>query len=488
MASAGGPTRSRHAAAIGGVVGLALAACSQAPVLKIPEVPVALAYKEAAPWDLAQPADALPREAWWTLYGDAELNALQQRLIENSPDLAAALARYRQSKSITDQLRASQFPSVTASLNAQRDRQSESRPLRVLGPLSPNEYSSNTLGVDFEYEVDLWGRVRDQVAAGIALDEAAQADLESARLSLHAQLADSYFALRGLDREAALLRDTEVAYAKALEVIQRRHGGGVASGLDLARAQAQLEATRSQARQSQAQRALIEHAIASLVGVTASGFTIEPRLSDTTLPRIPAGLPSTLLQRRPDIAAAERRLAASNASVGVAKAALFPSVTLSALGGFQSTDLGHLIQAPNLFWAVGPTLVTTLFDGGKRKAETVRVQAVLDEAGAKYRGVVIGAFQQVEDSLALLNHYGAAAEFERAAVQASQRSLDIATARYREGVANYLEVVASQTATLQAQRSALDLATRQRRANVLLIKALGGGWTATTEAQARARE
>jgi NodT family efflux transporter outer membrane factor (OMF) lipoprotein len=466
---------------------LLLSACAQDLPLKLPEMPVAGAFKEASPWTSAQPADDLPREAWWTLFGDEELNALQQRLIEHSADLAAALARYQQSRAATEQIRASELPSLATSLNTQRNRQSEKRPLRVLGPSSPNLYGSTTLGFDLGYEVDLWGRVRSQVAAGVALDQAAKADLASAQLVLQAQLSDSYVTLRGLDREAALLREAEAAYTKALDLVNQRHDVGIASGLDLARAQVQLEATRSQSKQSLAQRALIEHAIASLVGETATGFSIPARVVDLGLPQIPAGLPSTLLQRRPDIAAAERRVAASNASVGVARAAVFPALTLSGLVGFQSSDSSNVFNAPNSFWAVGPTMFFALFDAGKRKAEITRVQSVLDESGARYRGVVLGAFQQVEDNLALLKHYGAAAQSEEAALKAAQRALALANARYREGAASYLDVVASQASALQAQRSALDLATRQRRATVALIRSLGGGWTEAAEPQAQAR-
>ena len=353
-------------AASGTLLLLLLSACAQDLPLKLPEMPVAGAFKEAAPWTSAQPADDLPREAWWTLFGDAELNALQQRLIDHSADLAAALARYQQSRAATEQIRASELPALATSLNTQRNRQSEKRPLRVLGPSSPNLYGSTTLGFDLGYEVDLWGRVRSQVAAGVALDQAAKADLASAQLVLQAQLTDSYVALRGLDREAALLRQTEAAYAKALELVNQRHDAGIASGLDLARAQVQLEATRSQSKQSLAQRALVEHAIASLVGETATGFSIPARVVDLGLPQVPAGLPSTLLQRRPDIAAAERRVTASNASVGVARAAVFPALTLSGLVGFQSSDSSNVFNAPNSFWAVGPTMFFTLFDAGKR--------------------------------------------------------------------------------------------------------------------------
>ncbi|MDY0747977.1 efflux transporter outer membrane subunit [Paucibacter sp. R3-3] len=463
---------------------LVLAGCAQMqPPAKLPDIPAVTAFKEGvAPWTAAQPADHAPRGDWWTLYGDADLDALQGKLIANSPDLAAALARYQQSQALTDQIRAAQLPTVSGSLNIQRDRQAELRPLRVLGPTSPDTYSSNTVGLDLEYEIDLWGRVRQQVAAGVAADDAARADLASARLSLQAQLADNYIALRGLDRDGALLAEAVEAYSKALSLIQNRFQAGISSGLDEARAQAQVEAARSQLRQSQAQRALMEHAVAALVGEPASNFSLAPKVIDIALPDVPAGLPSTLLERRADIAAAERRVAAANASVGVAKAAVFPSLVLSVLGGYQSSDISHFISAPNVFWAVGPTLAGTLFDGGRKKAEIARTQAVLDENGARYRGVVIGAFQQVEDQLALLQHYGAAAEAEAAALAASQRALTLATNRYREGAASYLEVVTSQTATLQSQRSAADLATRQRRASVQLIRALGGGWQGLSSA------
>ena len=457
---------------------LLVAGCAQAPPPKLPEVAVPASFREVAPWTAAEPADELPREAWWRLFGDARLDALQQRLVERSPDLAAAYARYEQARAATDQALALQSPTLNATLGVRRDQQSELRPLRVLSATSPDRYSTGTLGLGLDYEVDLWGRVKSQVEAGVALGQAAEADLATARLVLQAQLADSWVALRGLDREAVLLRDFEDALGRALGVVERRHAGGIASGLDLARAQGQLESTRSQARQSAAQRAVLEHAIAALVGEPASDFAIAPEPAELPLLRVPVGLPSTLLQRRPDIAAAERRVAAANASVGVARAAFFPAVMLSAQGGYQSSDLARFIRAPNIFWSIGPSLVANLFDGGRRKAEEARVLAVLDESGARYRGVVIAAFQQVEDNLALLDRYGSAAEAEGRAVAAAQRSLELANARYREGAASYLEVVTSQTAALQAQRSALDLSTRQRRAGVQLIRALGGGWSA----------
>ncbi len=454
-----------------------LAACSLAPPLAIPDVPIAADYKERAPWTDARPSDAMPRERWWTQFGDSELDALQERLVQNSPDLDAAFARYQQAQALADQNRSALFPALSTNANVQRDRQAELRPLRVLGPSSPDQYGSATLGLQLDYEFDLWGRIRNAVAAGKANEAAARGDLESARLSLQAQLADSYIALRGLDREKALLDDAVGAYAKALDLTTTRHDGGVASGLDVARAQTQLDTTRSQAEQSLAQRALLEHAIAALVGESPSNFTIVPRLADIALPVVPSGVPSLLLQRRPDIAAAERRIAAANASIGVARAAFYPSVTLSGSGGYQSSDIGNFINAPNTFWAIGPSLFLSLFDAGRRQAEVDRTRAVLEENSARYRGVVLGAFQQVEDNLALLNHYRTAADSERSGVDAAQRALDFATLRYREGAVNYLEVVIAQTAALQSRRSALTLDTLQRRASVQLIRALGGGWS-----------
>jgi NodT family efflux transporter outer membrane factor (OMF) lipoprotein len=461
------------------VAAAALGGCSLTPELHVPEVPAAPAYKEEAPWTRANPADRLPREAWWTLYGDADLDALQARLVAGSPDLAAALARYQQARAFTDQLRSGFYPSITSAANAQRDRQSQQKPLRVLGPTSPDEYNSVTLGAEVDYEFDLWGRIRNTVAAGAATEAAAQADLETARLSLQAQLADTYIALRGFDREVALFDATVTAYGKALELTRSRHDGGIASGLDVSRAETQLESARSQAAQELAQRAVLEHAIAALIGESPSVFAIAPRLAPINLPAIPTGVPSTLLQRRPDIAAAQRRIMAANASIGVARAAYFPALTLSAAAGYQNAGLGSLIAAPNLFWSIGPSLLLTVFDAGKRDAQVAQARAVLDENAARYRGVVLGAFQQVEDNLALLNHYRTAAEAERAAVDAAQRSLDFATSRYRDGAASYLEVVTSQAAALQAQRDALNLDTRQRRASVQLVRALGGGWIDT---------
>jgi len=466
----------RHLATVGAAAAVLLGGCSTAPKLTMPDVPVAPAYKEAGPWTPAQPADGLPRGNWWTMFGDADLNDLQTRLLAHSPDLAAALARYNQAKAFSDQLRSGLFPSLVLGANAQRDRQSAARPLRGLA--QPNDYNSLTAGVEIDYEFDLWGRVRNEVNAGRAEAQATAADLESARLSLQAQLADDYLVLRGLDRQVATLDETVKAYQNALELTQTRHDGGIASGLDVARAQTQLGTSRSLAAQTLALRAVAEHAIAALIGESASEFSIPPKLAEIELPQVPVGVPATLLQRRPDIAAAQRRIAASNASVGVARAAFFPDITLSATAGYQSTAPGNWISAPNVFWSIGPSLLFTLFDAGKRKAQVAQAEAALDEAGSVYRGVVVTAFQQVEDSLALVHDYRDAAVEEHLAVTAAERSLDFALTRYREGEVSYLEVVTSQTITLQTQLDSVNLDTRELRASVELIRALGGGWNA----------
>jgi NodT family efflux transporter outer membrane factor (OMF) lipoprotein len=445
------------------------------PRLTIPEVPTAAVYKEAGPWTPAQPADGLPRGKWWKLYGDAELNALQTQLTEHSPDLAAALARYNQAKAFSDQQRSGLFPSLLAGSDAERDGLSNTRPQRPAN--AANNYTAFTVGLQANYELDLWGRIRNEVAAAQDQAQASGADLESARLSLQAELTDDYIVLRGLDRQIALLNETVSAYTKALALTQARHDGGIAAGLDVARARTQLDASRSLVEQTLAQRALSEHAIAALIGDSASEFSIEPRLVPIALPDVPVGVPSTLVERRPDIAAAERRIGASNASVGVARAAFFPAITLSAALGYQSTQAGSWITAPNTFWSIGPSLLFSLFDAGKRTAQVAQAQAALDESGSLYRGVVLTAFQQVEDSLALAHHYGIAATDEHSAMTAAERSLELSMTQYREGATSYLDVVTSQTVTLQTELAALDLDTRELRASVQLIRALGGGWT-----------
>lgn len=464
----------------------ALAACSLAPDYHVPPTPVAAQYRTIGPWVSAQPADQLSRTDWWKIYNDPQLDDLEQRLLANNTDLAAAYAHYRQAKAFVDQVSSGLYPKISAIAIPQRDRQSDTRPLRAGGP---DYYNSATLGGEIDYDLDLWGRVRDSVVAGKDEAQATKADLASVQLSLQIELADSFIRLRGLDQQTRLLTDTVAAYARALELTQTLHGGGIVSGLDVSRAKTQLSSAKSLLSQNLAQRALIEHAIAELIGASASEFSLPSSTALIPLPVIPMGLPSTLLQRRPDIAAAERRVAEANAKIGVARAAYFPSITLSLQGGVQSSVYAGLVSAPNIFWAIGPQLAQYVFDGGLRRAQLDSAKAATDEAGARYRGVVLSAFRQIEDNLSLLQDLGTALGEQRDADDAAQHSVDLALSRYRQGAVGYLDVVQAQTAALDAQSGVLDIQTRLLSANVQLIKALGGGWSSAelaTAAQAPA--
>jgi NodT family efflux transporter outer membrane factor (OMF) lipoprotein len=458
----------------GAALTLVLGACSLAPKMKTPVVPTGDAYKELGPWTPAQPADRLPRDSWWTLYDSAELNELETRLIAGNPTLAAAVANYFQARALSDQARSGLFPSLSVNASAERTRHSANAPL--LGPIQPYYYNDNNLVGSVSYEVDLWGQIRNQVAAGKANAEASAADFESARLSLIAQLVGDYIQLRSLDRATKILDETVKAYSRAVSLTEQRHDAGIAPGLDVSQAQTQLNAASSQAATTLAQRALMEHAIAALLGVSASTFSIKPEIVDVALPQIPSGVPTTLLERRPDIAAAQRRMIAANANIGVARAAYFPTITLGASGGFESNRYSNWISSPSAVWAVGPNALLSVFDGGLRRAQVAQARAEFDASAANYRGVVVSAFQQVEDSLATLNHYHDASADEKAAVDSAQRTLDFSMALYVKGATDYLTVVTSQTALLQNQLQALNLDTLQLQASVNLILALGGGW------------
>jgi len=462
---------------------LLLGACSFAPPLKVPVVPTADSFKELGEWTQAEPADRLPRDSWWNLYDTAEIDQLEQQLIAGNPSLAAALANYSQARAQRDEARSALFPTIGANAGVSSNQESRHAPL--IGPTTPRYYDDNTLGGSLSYELDLWGKIRNEVAAGTANSEAAAADLENARLSLLAQLVDDYIQIRSMDQDSALLTDTVQAYARALSLTRQRHDAGISAGLDVAQAETQLDAARSSLAQILAQRAIMEHAIAALLGVSPSNFSLAPAIVVIKLPQIPSGVPATLLQRRPDISAAERRMVAANANIGVAKAAYFPSLTLAGQAGYQSTYFRNLVSAPSTFWGIGPNISFNLFDGGLRRAQVREARAEFDASAANYRGTVIAAFQQVEDSLASLNHYNDAAREEKAAVNAAQRTLDLSMALYVQGAADYLTVVTSQTALLQAQQQALNLDTLQLRASVDLIRALGGGWEDPHQVAAR---
>jgi NodT family efflux transporter outer membrane factor (OMF) lipoprotein len=327
-----------------------------------------------------------------------------------------------------------------------------------------------------DFDLDLWGKVRNEVNASVADAQASADDLASLQLDLQASLADDYFMLRGFDEQQQVLADAVATYQRALALTVSRHNGGIASGLDVSRARAQLQTALAAADDTRARRALLEHAIATLAGTPASNFTLAADATRSRLPSIPTGLPAVLLQRRPDIAAAERRVAAANAQIGVAKAAYYPDISLDAQAGFQSSVLSPWFVAPDEIWSIGPSLALTLFDAGRRRAITREARAQLAQNGAQYKATVLLAFQQVEDNLALLHHLGDESMHDDDALASAQRTLKLATSRYKDGVVSYLDVVTAQTTALDAQIASSDLYTRRLTASVGLIQALGGGW------------
>jgi NodT family efflux transporter outer membrane factor (OMF) lipoprotein len=452
-----------------------LSACSFAPTYRAPQTALPASFKEAGGWQAAKPADRIARDGWWKAFRDPVLDRLEVQVAAANPDVAAAVARHDEAAALFDQARSGLFPTIGLGAQVSSNRQSATRPLR--GSNQPNVYGSNTLDAGFDYDLDLWGKVRNEVAAGRADAQASADDLASVRLSLQASLANAYFNLRGLDQQQQLLADTIDTYRRALQLTMSRHAGGIASDLDVSRAQTQLDSARASAEDVRARRALYEHSIATLTGVPASSFSLTPDLNAAYLPTIPAGIPATLLQRRPDVAAAERRMAAANAKIGVVRAAFFPDITLGLIGGYQSSGLGHWLSAPNEIWSIGPSLALTLFDGGRRQALTDQAHAKLAENGAQYRAVVLAACQQVEDNLALTHHLGDEAAREQEALDAAERTLQLSMSRYRDGVVSYLDVVTAQTTELNTKVAMLELDTRRQLAAVGLIAALGGGWS-----------
>jgi NodT family efflux transporter outer membrane factor (OMF) lipoprotein len=453
---------------------LLLAGCNLAPAYKPPHLTAPVAYSGMGPWTPATPLDRAPRGAWWLIFGDPTLDSLEQKIATGNPNLAIALSRYDQAQQAVIQANANLLPVIGLGGNATQNRQSDRRPLRVGGP---DNYANDLLQGSFSYELDLWGAVRNTVAAGRATAQATQEDAASLRLSLEAQLADAYFALRGLDAQDALLAQTTAAYARALSLTEAQHAGGIVSGLDVARAQTQYDAAAAQQTDVEASRAGYQDAIASLIGVPAPAFAIPPDAHLPTPPAVPVSTPARLLERRPDIAAAERRAAAANAQIGVARAAFFPNITLNASGGFNDNGGGlSLFNASNSLWSLGPAVALTLFDGGARSAADRIALDNFDQAGESYKATVLTAFQQVQDNLVLANRLAQEATQEQQAVQAADHTAALSLSLYKLGAVTYLDVVTAQTADLDAQRTALTIATRRLQASVDLVRALGGGW------------
>jgi len=465
------------AAAIAGAVSL-LAACTLGPNYARPGVEAPAAYKEAQGWKPAQPRENEPRGPWWSVFDDPQLDALVREVEVSNQTIKAAEARVREARALTQQAQAAFFPIVTANAGATRSSGRGSAGQSVDNSQGGGPRNSFNVALDVNWEIDLWGRVRRTVEAGEATAQASVADLEAAKLSAQAQLAQDYFLLRAQDAQIRLLNDTVDAYQKSLKLTQNQYAVGVAARADVAQAETQLKSTQAQALDAGVQRAQLEHAIAVLLGKAPADFSIAPEAVPTTFPPIPPGLPSELLERRPDIAAAERRTAAANAQVGVAEAAFFPSLTLSATGGFQSSVLSQLFSLPSRYWSLGPALAQTLFDAGLRRAQTAQAMATYDENVANYRQTVLAGFQEVEDNLAALRILEQEALVQDEAVKSARESLTITLNQYRAGTANYLAVVVAQATALSNERAALAILGRRLTASVTLIKALGGGWDA----------
>lgn len=452
--------------------GTALAGCNLAPAYHPAQVPVPEHFATTPGWDMATPMDAAPRGAWWQGFNDPRLDALETQAQQASPTLAAALARYDAATAAARVSAAALLPEVDASGSAERLRVSRDRP-------QSNGHSSTydvyNLGGALTYEIDFWGRVRNSVRAARAEAQAGAGDLASARLSLQAEVADAYVRLRGLDAQAQFLRSAVTAYQRAWQLNHDRHVGGAATALDENRALSQLSSAKAQVSAIAAQRAMTEHELAAAVGEVASTFSIPADANPVAMPALPASAPAQLMQRRPDIAAAERRMFEANAQIGMARAAQFPTVTLGGSGGWQATGGHNLLSAPDTVWALGPLAATLpVFDAGKRRAQVREARAQFDQAAASYRGTVIGAFQQAEDALSAAVNYTAEARDQTTAAQAALRTSDLALIRYREGATDYLDVVTAQTDALTAERSRIVVETQRRQAAIALVKAMGG--------------
>jgi NodT family efflux transporter outer membrane factor (OMF) lipoprotein len=470
-----------------GIVGvLLLAGCTVGPDYKVPPgTPMTVAYKEAPPasykstavWNVAQPSDGELRGKWWEMYGDPRLNALEEQVIAANQTLKIAEAHFRQARQLVLVNRAAQFPTLSTGLTVNSVGESSNRPFVITPQPATGDF---VLPLDLSYEVDLWGNIRRTVTAAGEEAQATAADLGTAALSLQAELAVDYFELRAADLQKVILDDNVKTFAAALQLTQNRYNGGDAPESDVTQAETELQTTQAQDTDITLQRAQFEHAIATLIGQPPAAFSLPPLPLpwDLVPPVIPAGLPSQLLERRPDIAAFERRMAEANEQIGIAQAAYYPQVTLSGLAGFEGSSVSSWFNWSSLFWAVGLSMTETLFDAGRRHAVSAAAVASYDATVAGYRQTTLTAFQQVEDNLAALRILEEESSQQHAAVLSAEKSLRIITDRYVGGVGTYLEVIIAQQSLLANQRSDADLLRRRMDASVLLIKALGGGWQA----------
>ncbi len=455
------------------VVPIFLVACSVGPNYVRPTVSVSETYKEIDGWKVAQPGDALSRGPWWEMFGDEDLNALAAEVSISNQTVKAAEAQFRQAYALIQAAQAAYFPTIAAGASYTRSQRSANTTSSMMAGIPFSDY---LLPVTLSWEFDVWGRIRRTVEAAKAGAEASAADLEGIRLSSQAQLAVAYFQLRILDMQRELLNATVAAYERSLQLTKNQYESGVATRADVLQAETQLKTTKAQAIDTGVQRAQLEHAIAVLTGKMASSFSLPVKKLAFTPPDIPVGFPSELLERRPDIAAAERRAAAANAQIGVALAAYFPRVTLGATGGYESSESSNWLTWPSRLWAVGPAVSETIFDGGLRGALTDQSRAAYDAAVASYRQTVLTGFKEVEDNAAALRILEEESKAQDEAIAAARKSLEFSLNQYEQGTVSYLNVVTAQAAALNAERTGIDILGRRMAASVLLIKALGGGW------------
>jgi NodT family efflux transporter outer membrane factor (OMF) lipoprotein len=475
---------------------LMLSGCAVGPNYARPSVPAPPEFKEPGPeafkemagWKTAQPSDQALRGKWWELFQDQQLTALEEQVDGANQTLKQAEANFQAARSAIRVSRSNQAPTITAGPSVGAERLSVNQPYFNKAAATAGTGNFN-LPFDLNYEVDFWGRVRRSVTSAIEQAQASAADMETARLSLHAELAQDYFDLRSADAQERLLAETVQAYQDAVQLTQDRYEGGAAPESDLTQARTELQAAQAAKTDVAVERAQYEHAIAVLTGKPPAALTLAASpltIQSPALPAVPGALPSQLLERRPDIAAEERRMAAANERIGIAQAAFYPTVSLSAVAGFAGTSPLDWLAWPSRMWAVGPALSQTLFDHGLRKADSEIAVAGYDAAVAAYRQSALNAFQEVEDNLAALRELETEAQQQHGVTESAERSLELFETRYEGGVDTYLQVITWQTAALQNERNDIDIMRRRLEADVLLIKALGGGWNVSSLPQVAA--
>ena len=477
------------------LLALALSGCAIGPDYQRPELNTPAAFKQAAGWKAAEPADALARGAWWELYGDATLNGLQQRLQQSNQSLAQSLAQYREAQALVRGTRAAFFPSLGANAGKTRSGQGGgSSTVRLADGSTVTSSGSGGVSKSYDltfgvnWELDLWGKLRRQLEADSASLSASAADLAAVRLSLQSELAQNYLQLRVLDEQQRLLDATVAAYARSLKLTENQYQAGIVPKSDVTQARTQLKSTEAQAIDLKYQRAQLEHAIAVLIGVPPSEFALAAVDGVPMLPEVPVSVPSQLLERRPDVASAERAVMSANAEIGVAKAAYFPSLSLSAAGGYRSGTLDQWLSTPNRFWSIGPEFAMTLFDAGLIRSQVDQAEARYDQTVAGYRQTVLDSFREVEDYLVQLRVLAEESGVQQEALDAARESLRLVENQYKAGTIDYNSVVSVQTAALSNERTQLNLLGSRLTASVQLIAALGGGWQGVAVVQSAGRD